>query len=138
MTKTHGETKTHLYGIWSAIKTRCYNPNSKYYDSYGGRGITMCDEWRDSYEAFRDWANSRGDRQGLSIDRCNNNGNYEPSNCRWVDSVAQANNRRSNRILTIGNESHNVTEWAKIIGMNPKTLFTRLYTGSDIEKILSK
>lgn len=80
------------------------------------------------------WAYESGYTENLSIDRIDVNGDYKPSNCQWVDSVAQANNRRSNRIITYGNESHNVTEWARILGMNSKLLFQRLDAGWDVER----
>ena len=131
--KTHGETNTKLYGVWSSIKSRCYNRNTDAYKDYGLRGISMCDEWRNSYLLFKQWACESGYSDGKSIDRIDNNLGYSPDNCRWVDAQIQANNRRSNRVYTIGNESHNVTEWASIYGINQKTLFTRIYSGLDIE-----
>lgn len=134
---THGETNTRLYSIWTAMKRRCFNSNCSEYKDYGGRGITICDEWANDYTSFRDWALESGYQDNLSIDRNNNNGNYEPNNCSWVTSVAQANNRRSNHEITFENETHNVTEWAIIKGINPKTLFNRLYTGWSVEDALS-
>ena len=80
---------TPLYKVWDGMKYRCYSPNAPQYHNYGSRGITMCDEWHKSYRAFRDWAISNGYQPGLSLDRIDNDGNYEPSNCRWTDSVAQ-------------------------------------------------
>lgn len=134
--RTHGDTDTKLYGIWSAIKARCYNENTIAYKDYGGRGIKMCEEWRNDYTAFKDWACENGYKNGLSIDRENNILGYCPENCRWVDASVQANNRRSNRVYTIGSETHNLTEWANKMGINPKTVFTRVYSGMDIETAL--
>ncbi len=133
---THGETETRLYGIWLSMKRRCDTPSLDAYKDYGGRGIRVCDEWKNSYEAFRDWSFANGYDDILTIDRIENNGDYQPDNCRWVDCVAQANNRRNNRILTYHGESHTVTEWARILGKNPKTLFSRVYSGDPVEKIL--
>lgn len=133
---THGETDTRLYNIWLAMKRRCDTPSLKAYPDYGGRGITVCDEWVNSYEAFRDWSIANGYDETLTIDRIDNNGNYEPENCRWVDCVAQANNRRSNVILELNGESHNITEWARILGKNPKTLYSRRQSGDSVERIL--
>lgn len=134
---THGESKSKLYGVWSAMKSRCYNPNSPHYDDYGGRGITVCLEWREYYEKFKYWAVNNGYSEGLTIDRIDVNGGYCPENCRWVGSVAQANNRRSNRIYTYNNETHNIMEWSQIYHIPYKTLHNRLYSGWDIERALT-
>lgn len=96
-TRTHGMTETRLYSVWCGIKDRCFNQNVEHYDRYGGRGITMCNEWRNSFEAFRDWAYSTGYDDKLSgkeqsIDRINVDGNYCPENCRWVTQKQQMRN----------------------------------------------
>lgn len=135
---THKETKTRLYRIWSAMKRRCYNQNTPAYPDYGGRGIVICDAWKNSYESFRDWSLDNGYSSSLTIDRIDNNGNYEPGNCRWVGSDAQANNRRSNCLYTYKGETHNISEWASIYNIPYKTLHNRLKTaGWSIEKSLT-
>lgn len=91
---THGQKNTRLYNIWRGMKMRCLNENSKFYKYYGGRGITICGEWIDSFENFRDWALANGYSDELSIDRIDNNGNYEPDNCQWTTQSEQNANRR--------------------------------------------
>jgi hypothetical protein len=93
--RTHGKTRTRMYRIWRAMKRRCLNQSATAWDYYGGRGITVCAEWRVSFEAFRDWAFAHGYRDDLSIDRIDVNGNYEPSNCRWATWSEQMKNRRA-------------------------------------------
>ena len=87
---------TKLYRIWDALKSRCCNPNVKEFNDYGGRGITVCDEWRNSSLAFRKWALANGYQEGLQIDRIDNDKGYSPSNCRWVTRKEQNRNKRNN------------------------------------------
>lgn len=142
--KTHGQTNTRLYGIWCAIKRRCYHEYDPNYRLYGGRGITMCDEWLNSYETFMDWAMGNGydplaKRGECTIDRIDNNGNYSPDNCRWVSQQEQMNNVSYNRRITYNGESHTVAEWARLYNIPYSRLLNRLdkynYT---IEKALTK
>ena len=91
------------------MRKRCQNPNAYNYDNYGGRGISVCEEWNDYY-TFRDWSLGNGYQDDLSIDRIDVNGNYQPDNCRWVTRDVQANNRRTNRILEMDGEFHTVAE----------------------------
>ena len=108
----HGETKTKLHHVWSLMKQRCLNPNCLSYKDYGGRGITICPEWTDKlngFTNFRDWALNNGYKEGLQINRINNNGNYETSNCNWVTRLENMRNQRKT-ILTmeIANEIRNL------------------------------
>lgn len=94
---THGMSKTKLHNIWCGMKTRCFRKTSSTYPYYGGRGIRVCLKWKDSFEAFRDWAIANGYQDGLEIDRRNTNGNYKPSNCRWATRSQQMRNTRKRR-----------------------------------------
>lgn len=133
---THGMKCTKLYRIWSGIKDRCLNPDSVKYADYGGRGIAVCEEWRHSFVAFQNWAISAGYRDGLSIDREDNDGPYSPVNCRWVGRVVQANNKRSNRLLSFDGRTQTLTQWAADVGILPSTLRERLCRGWSVEKAL--
>jgi hypothetical protein len=121
---THGETKTRLYSIWRAMKKRCYQPTSAGYKNYGGRGIAVCDEWVCSYESFRDWALKSGYKEELTLDRLNNDGNYEPSNCRFSTYLQQANNKRTNRVIVYKNVQLTLAQWCTLTNV-PKTTFQR-------------
>lgn len=138
---THGGAmfgeKERLYSIWCSMKYRCEVETSSAFADYGGRGIRVCDEWH-SYEKFRSWALQNGYSDMLSIDRIDVNKNYEPNNCRWADKGLQANNRRSNVVLEYGGECHTVTEWGKIMGINPSTIRARLKRGWPVEDSITK
>lgn len=133
---THNETKTRLHRIWAGIKARCYNTNIAQYKNWGGRGITVCEEWKDSYETFRDWALANGYQENLTIDRINNDKGYSPDNCRWATQKQQSNNKRNNTLITFNNETHTISEWAEIIGVKSRTIQRRLVKNMPIEKIL--
>jgi len=94
---THGDSNTPLYRTWSNMKSRCYDPNAKYYPEYGGRGIEVCTVWQQDFTVFKDWAGESGFVQGLTLDRKNNMGHYNPTNCRWASRTTQQRNRRSQK-----------------------------------------
>lgn len=124
--KKHGATGTRLYYEWTHIKARCYNINTYNYNDYGGRGIIMCDEWNMSFERFRDWALANGYADNLSIDRIDVNGNYEPSNCRWVTPKEQSNNRRNNIIVEINGEKKTLKQWCETYNKDYKRVHNRI------------
>ena len=128
-----------LYTIWSGMKSRCSNPKSTCYDRYGGRGITVCDDWNSDFVAFREWAWANGYNDELSIDRIDNDGNYEPSNCRWATREVQANNTSTNHQITINDTTKTIAEWSRFVGTLERTIWARLYHGwSEEEAIFGK
>ena len=136
--KRHGLSKTPLYNSWRDMKIRCYNENSPSYVNYGGRGIKVCEEWLNDFMTFYKWAMANGYKKGLSIDRIDVNGNYEPNNCRWVSMKVQQNNRRNNHYITYRGETHTLMEWSEITGINYDCLKTRINTLKwSIEKALT-
>lgn len=131
----HGLRNTQLYRAWSNIKTRCYNPKKDTYAYYGGKGITMCQEWLNNFMAFYNWSMNNGYKKGLTIDRLNPNGNYEPSNCRWVTASQQQNNKLNNHIIEYNGEIHTLAEWSSLLNLNYGTLHRRIqYLNWSIEK----
>jgi len=122
--RTHGYCADYpnLFGVWLSMKNRCKNPNRKKYKDYGARGISVCAEWENA-GAFCSWALANGYNDGLQIDRINNDGIYEPSNCRWVTPKQNSRNRRNTVYLEIGEEVKCVSEWAELTGISPYTIY---------------
>ena len=119
----HGGTSDRLYGIWKSMKRRCNSTHDSHYDSYGGKGVSVCKEWSDSYEAFKIWAHKNGYDEyaptgECSIDRINNDGDYEPSNCRWVNRITQSNNTSRNRYITLNGERLTIAEFARVMNIS--------------------
>lgn len=131
-------TRSRLHRIWQGVKSRCDNPHTASYRKYGAKGITICNEWKDDYAAFKTWALSNGYADNLTIDRIDSEGNYEPSNCRWVGYNVQNNNRSSVPLLYYDGQAHTAAEWAGIVGVKYNTLKSRLKNGWPLERALSE
>lgn len=128
----HGMRKTRFWNIWRAMKHRCLNKDSVYYKYYGARGIKICDRWlkfenfrKDMYQSYLEHVEKLGERN-TQIDRINNNGNYEPENCKWSTCREQCNNRRNNHFLTFQGQTLTIAQWARKLNINVKTLKSRI------------
>lgn len=134
----HGKQPERLYNTWVNMRARCQKPNTFGYHNYGGRGISVCEEWggRHCYLVFRDWSFANGWAPNLEIDRINNDGNYEPSNCRWATREMQVNNRRCNRWITLNGETHTHAQWEKKLGMKEGSIGRRVARGFTGEEAL--
>ena len=120
------------------MKRRCNDETNSHYHIYGGKGIKVCEEWEENFEAFYNWAMSNGYVKGLTIDRIDNDKNYCPENCRWATYLEQGNNTSRNHRLTFNNETHTMAEWARIIGINYSVLRSRINdSGWSVEKALT-
>ncbi len=115
--QTHNMSKTRLYHEWASIKNRCYNKNLKTYKDYGGRGIEVCDEWKHSFEAFRDWAFENGYSDDLTIERINFDMNYCPENCKWIPFNEQQKNRRICYSIEYMGKTQNLTDWCRELNL---------------------
>jgi hypothetical protein len=135
--KVHGMEGTRLYRIWHGMKNRCNNVKVQDFASYGGRGITYCAEWG-KFIPFMEWALANGYEEELQIDRIDSNGNYEPSNCRWVTPKDNCNNRRNNIRITINGTTQTQAEWAEQYGMSSETIYQRRKRGWTGEKLIKK
>lgn len=134
---THHETKTRLYREWRGMRRRCSAASGEKHENYVKRGIAVCTEWTNSFEAFRDWALANGYRDDLTLDRIDNDGNYCPQNCRWVTMEVQNNNRRINRYIKHNNETRTIAQWAKLAGLHVDTLRDRLERGWNFERAIT-
>lgn len=117
--------KERVYKIWAGIKNRCLNDNNQAFSRYGGREISICEEWL-NFETFKSWALNNGYKDDLTINRIDVNGDYEPSNCRWATPKEQANNRRNSTLLTFNGETHTLSEWENITGISQKVISSRI------------
>lgn len=139
---THKMTGSRLYKVWQAMKSRCYYEKSEMFKHYGGRGITVCDEWKNSFISFYDWSIKNGydenaERGQCTIDRIDVNGNYEPNNCRWATIKQQANNTRRNHLIKYNGKTQTVSQWANELGVEPDSIFNRLQKGFTEEEALT-
>ena len=134
----HGGYGTRLYRIWSHMKARCLDPNNVAFNYYGGRGISVCDSWKNSFTEFSNWAKSNGYSSDLTIDRIDVNGNYEPSNCRWASRKEQNRNTRKNIMLTFRGETMCMEDLANKYGITHVKLKWRLEHGWSLEDALLK
>lgn len=126
--RTHGMTNSSEYKVWEAMIARCRNPNNKSFEDYGKRGIDVCDRWRNSFTCFIADMGMRPS-SAHSIDRIDNNGNYDPSNCQWATRTQQARNTRRNRMLTLNGVTKCMSEWSLEVGICVGTIFSRLKKG---------
>jgi hypothetical protein len=144
MTK-HGFSKTPIEQVRNSMMKRCYNPKNAQYKDYGGRGITVCEEWRTNPVSFYIWAIQTGydntrhnnTRNKFSLDRINNDGPYSPDNCRWATRTEQGRNKRSNHLITYNGEAKTMKEWSEITGVSYSTLRSRKNSGWSDEKTIA-
>lgn len=134
--RKHGMEGSTTYNIWAGLIQRCTNPKSAGYPRYGGRGINVCDRWRKSFAAFLEDMGERPD--GLSIERINNAGNYEPSNCKWATQSEQIRNRKVTVFLEYEGIKRSLAEWAELYGIKRKVLANRINKGWSVKDALTK
>jgi hypothetical protein len=123
------------YTAWLSMKSRCYNPKNASYKLYGGRGVTVCDEWRGSFRAFLEHLGPRPD--GMSLDRIDSNGNYEPGNVRWADWRTQSRNKKNNHMITYDGRTMCVTDWAKESPVSQSCISSRIFAGWTPEEAIT-
>ena len=135
----HGDSirghKTKLYNIWIEMRRRCYTKSCKSYKDYGGRGITICDEWS-TFPPFKEWAINNGYKEGLSIERINVNDNYSPLNCIWIPKNQQSKNRRTSHFITYNGKTQTISEWSRELGISRGTILNRLNKNLSLDEVL--
>lgn len=132
----HGLHSHPLYAVWQTMKQRCENPNCRGYRWYGAKGIKVCAAWHD-FKTFYDWAVNNGYEHGLTIERKNHHGDYEPSNCEWITMSEQQSNKSSLHLLTVNGETHTVSEWSKLTGIPRTTLTNRILLGWSPSEVIT-
>ena len=134
----HNKSRTKLYDVWTNMKQRCNNPKNPRYKNYGGRGIAVCDEWRDSFSAFANWAMANGYEEGLTIERIDVDDGYKPSNCTWITKSEQVQNRRMNYKIEYNGEVKNLAQWCEEFGIRYGLAHNRIHKlGWDFEKAMT-
>lgn len=134
----HGLYKTRIYKIWESMKNRCYCKGETSYKYYGAKGVTVCDEWRNDFKAFYDWTISHGYSDELTLDRVDVNGNYEPTNCRWITMKEQSRNKSNNRYLSYNGKTQCIVDWANEVKIDRRTITRRIdIFGWSVEKALT-
>ena len=131
---THNQRHTPLYEVWKSIRQRCYNSKCSAYKNYGARGITVCEEWKQSFQAFYNWAIENGYETGLCIERIDNDGNYCPENCKWATRKEQMRNTRRNRFIEYNGETKTLSEWCEILSLPYATINGRIHKGYSPQK----
>ena len=135
--KTHNMSSTRIYNIWRQMKSRCYSPNCKRHKFYYDKGIIVCNEWKNDFVTFYNWAIENGYKENLTLDRIDNDGNYEPNNCRWATITEQNNNQSNNIKIRYNNKTYSVKEFSNEYKIKRDTLCYRLKKGWSIKKIIN-
>ncbi|MGH1280534.1 hypothetical protein [Bacillus basilensis] len=135
----HKDSNTRLYRIYQKMRNRCNDPKNYRFTRYGGRGITVCDEWKNDYESFKKWALEHGYNDKLTIDRINNDGNYEPNNCRWTDVKTQSNNTSRNKYIEYKGETKTLVQWCEELNYSYSSTRNMIAKGDKtIEEIFTR
>jgi hypothetical protein len=127
-----------MYGVWLNMKERCYNPKHRYFMHYGGKGVVVCDEWRDDFRLFYEWAISNGYADNLTIDRIDCGGNYCPENCRWITIQEQQNHKSNSLLVEFDGKVLNLKQLSKLCGVHYDTMFARYKKGVRGDKLIAK
>ena len=131
---SHGLSNHKLNALWRNIKTRCYNPRCQSYNNYGLKGIKMCDEWKNNFMAFYEWAINNGYKEGLSIERLDYTKDYEPSNCTFITMAEQQRNKSNLRMITYNGETHCLAEWCRVLNISYYRTISRIKNGWTIKE----
>ena len=138
MHTTHGLSQSRIYKVYSGMKKRCYDKNHKLYNRYGGRGITVCDEWAKDFMNFYNWSMANGYQDNLTIDRIDNNKGYSPDNCRWVTMLEQAQNTSKNVNITYKGKTQTISAWSRETGIPQNTISRRFRVFNNLDIVFYK